>query len=309
MERTLRLTLALKMIVGFIAAYLIALAFKLDYSYTAGVIAVLSLALTKEAVLKAALARFSASLIGIGLGVLAFFLLGYQIYTLVIVVVILIALLYILRLEIGIVLALVLISQEYLGGEPTYALNALYILLIGMGVAILLNFYAPKPQKLIDTNELKIDKQMSDIFRKLSHDETVDFSPLKGAIEQAKKDLVLAKENRAMATVEKRMSYIGMRENQTLLLERVALILSSLQGSVYKDKLLGFLGEFINNIGKIDYATGLLSKLDKLHKDYEKLNLPQTRKEFEQRAELFHVLSETRAFLEAKIAYHHHYDQ
>ena len=147
MEKSLRITLLLKMIIGFTAAYLIGTLFNVNYSYTAGVITVLSLALTKEAVLKQALARFTASLIGIGLGVLFFFLLGYEIYVLIIVVILLTTILYALKLEIGIVLALVLISQEYLGGAPSYALNALFVLIIGVGVAIILNFYTPSDKK------------------------------------------------------------------------------------------------------------------------------------------------------------------
>lgn len=309
MEKTLRITLFLKMIVGFTAAYLLGLLFKIDYSYTAGVIAVLSLALTKEAVIQAALKRFSASLIGISVGALLFFLLGYEIYTLIIVVITLLVFLYILKLEIGAVLALVLISQEYLGAGPRFALNALYVLVIGMGIAILLNLYAPAPKKIIYTNELKIDKQISDVFLQLSRDEPVDFTPLKQAITLAKHDLILAKENRTFKDVEKRISYLGMRENQTLVLERVNAISQTINASVYKDKLLAYLAVFINNIGKIDNATRLLTLLDELHVDYEKLSLPTTRKEFEERAELFHILSELRAFLEAKIDYHHKYDE
>lgn len=308
MEKTLRITLVLKMITGFVAAYLLALLFKIDYSYTAGVIAVLSLALTKEAVIKQAIIRFSASLIGIGIGALTFFLLGYQIYALVIVVILLIVALYLLHFEVGIVLALVLISQEYLGGSPAYALNALYVLLVGMGIAILLNFYSPTPKKLIHTNMLKIDKQISDIFLQLSLEQNVDFANLKLAITKAKNDLILAKENRSIKDVEKRISYLGMREYQTLVLERINTILFSLPPSIHKEKLVTYLGTFVHHIGTIDYATDLLNRLDLLHQDYEKLPLPQTRKEFEERAELFHVLSEIRSFLEAKINYHQHYD-
>lgn len=308
MEKTLRITLLIKMIVGFVAAYLIAFAFDLNYSYTAGVIAVLSLALTKEAVLKMALKRSLASLIGIGLGVLFFYLLGYEIYTLIIVVFLLTIILYGLKLEVGIVLALVLISQEYLGASPSYALNAIYILLIGVVVAILLNLFSPTSVKRLYQNEILIDRQISDIFLLLSEEKYVNFDTLKHLIATAKNDLVLAKENRSIEDVEKRLSYIGMRENQVLTLERITKILSFIPASIPKDKLNVFLGQFVNNIGKIDYASDLLEKLDLLHQAYEQLELPKTRKEFEYRAELFHVLSELRSFLEAKIAYHNRYD-
>lgn len=308
MEKTLRITLLIKMIIGFTIAYLLGLAFSLEYSYTAGVITVLSLALTKEAVIVQALKRFGASLIGIGLGALIFFLLGYEIYSLVIVVIVLLSVLYLLKLEIGIVLALVLISQEYLGGNVSYSLNALFILLVGVGVAIILNLYSPTPKKIIYRNELKIDRQISDVFSSLSKQEIIDFTSLKSSILNAKHDLVLAKENRSFADVEKRISYIGMRENQTLVLERISHILANLNNTLHKQKICDYLGEFVNNIGRIDYATGLLAKLDDLHDYFELLPLPISRKEFEQRAELFHVLGEVRAFLEAKIDYHIKYD-
>lgn len=309
MEKTLRITLLIKMIVGFTVAYLIGVFFDLNYAYTAGVIAVLSLALTKEAVLKSALKRSLASFIGIGLGALFFWLFDYKIYTLIIIVILLTLILYSLKLEIGIVLALVLISQEYLGASPEYALNAIYILLIGVTVAIILNFYSPTPIKTLEKNEINIDSQISDIFAHLSKEESVDFSELKKLISVAKNDYILAKENRSFEDVEKRLSYIGMREYQVLVLERISGILVTLPTSIHKDKLNQFLAGFVNNIGKADYASNLLLRLETLHQEYEKLELPKTRKEFENRAELFHVLSELRSFLEAKIQYHHQYDK
>lgn len=297
------------MIIGFTVAYLIGVFFDLNYAYTAGVIAVLSLALTKEAVLKSALKRSLASFIGIGLGALFFWLFDYKIYTLIIIVILLTLILYSLKLEIGIVLALVLISQEYLGASPEYALNAIYILLIGVTVAIILNFYSPTPIKTLEKNEINIDSQISDIFAHLSKEESVDFSELKKLISVAKNDYILAKENRSFEDVEKRLSYIGMREYQVLVLERISGILVTLPTSIHKDKLNQFLAGFVNNIGKADYASNLLLRLETLHQEYEKLELPKTRKEFENRAELFHVLSELRSFLEAKIQYHHQYDK
>lgn len=309
MEKTLRITLLIKMIIGFTVAYLIGVFFDLNYAYTAGVIAVLSLALTKEAVLKSALKRSLASFIGIGLGALFFWLFDYKIYTLIIIVILLTLILYSLKLEIGIVLALVLISQEYLGASPEYALNAIYILLIGVTVAIILNFYSPTPIKTLEKNEINIDSQISDIFAHLSKEESVDFSELKKLISVAKNDYILAKENRSFEDVEKRLSYIGMREYQVLVLERISGILVTLPTSIHKDKLNQFLAGFVNNIGKSDYASNLLLRLETLHQEYEKLELPKTRKEFENRAELFHVLSELRSFLEAKIQYHHQYDK
>lgn len=309
MEKTLRITLLIKMIIGFTVAYLIGVFFGLNYAYTAGVIAVLSLALTKEAVLKSALKRSLASFIGIGLGALFFWLFDYKIYTLIIIVILLTLILYSLKLEIGIVLALVLISQEYLGASPEYALNAIYILLIGVTVAIILNFYSPTPIKTLEKNEINIDSQISDIFAHLSKEESVDFSELKKLISVAKNDYILAKENRSFEDVEKRLSYIGMREYQVLVLERISGILVTLPTSIHKDKLNQFLAGFVNNIGKADYASNLLLRLETLHQEYEKLELPKTRKEFENRAELFHVLSELRSFLEAKIQYHHQYDK
>lgn len=309
MEKTLRITLLIKMIIGFTVAYLIGVFFDLNYAYTAGVIAVLSLALTKEAVLKSALKRSLASFIGIGLGALFFWLFDYKIYTLIIIVILLTLILYSLKLEIGIVLALVLISQEYLGASPEYALNAIYILLIGVTVAIILNFYSPTPIKTLEKNEINIDSQISDIFAHLSKEESVDFSELKKLISVAKNDYILAKENRSFEDVEKRLSYIGMREYQVLVLERISGILVTLPTSIHKGKLNQFLAGFVNNIGKADYASNLLLRLETLHQEYEKLELPKTRKEFENRAELFHVLSELRSFLEAKIQYHHQYDK
>lgn len=309
MENFLRMTLALKMIGGFIVAYFIANLFNLDYSFTAGVIAVLSLALTKEAVIKQAIIRLSASLFGIGVSALAFFVLGYHLLTLILIVAIVIISLYIFKFEIGIVLALVLISQEYIGGDVSYALNAIYILLIGVGIALILNLYTPTPKKIIDQTQQRIDQEISLTFAALNRDKPHDFIPLKTMITHAQNDLALAKQNREMKDIQQRISYLGMREYQVLALERISTILNRLEPSIYKQKIIDFLGRFVNRIGTANFASEINEELTQLLVEYQQLPLPLTRPEFEHRAELFHVLNELEQFLAAKISFHQQFDQ
>ena len=99
MEKKLRLTLYLKMLAGFMVGFLIAYAFSLPYSYTAGVIAILHLWYSRETVFKAALTRLFASFIGLAVSALLFYLFGYTLWNLFLMVFTVLAVLYLLRLE------------------------------------------------------------------------------------------------------------------------------------------------------------------------------------------------------------------
>jgi hypothetical protein len=71
-----------KMTIGFIMGFLIAEAFSLDYVYTAGVIAVLSLEPTRKRSIEIGFIRIIDSLIALSLAYLIFYFMGFSIWSL-----------------------------------------------------------------------------------------------------------------------------------------------------------------------------------------------------------------------------------
>ena len=62
-----------------------------------------------------------------------------------------------------------------------FSLNAIYILLIGVVVALLLNLYMPRDNQII--NEIKkIDKTINSLIQMIPNKEKVDFSNIDNLI-------------------------------------------------------------------------------------------------------------------------------
>ncbi len=304
MERKLRLALAIKMLLGFIIAFLIAYLFKLPYSYTAGAIAVLHLWYSRENVFKTALIRLLASAIGLAVSALLFFLLGYNVYSLFLVILGVIVALYLAKIEFGTTIAVVLIGQQW-GDQTAWApLNAFFIMLIGTIPAILLNFFTFKKSKILPEQQRLLDSEIASIFNDIETLQNVNFTKLNRVLNDTKNSLQVALENYKIDNIMAALDYINMRAEQIKILERVIKTLNSLYDSPYKHKVLDYLLLFKGRIGVEDYASPLLIEHEKLLNVYRELPLPKTREEFEHRASLYGVLLEMKQLLLLKREYY-----
>lgn len=299
-----RLIIAAKMIVGFIVAVLIAELFQLEYTYTAGVIAVIGLDLTRRRSMQAAIVWLLDSLLAVGLASLLFFLLGYHFWVLIIFVAILVPLSFVLRLKDGVVIALVLISQIYFEQNLMFAFNAIYILLIGIVIAFVLNLFNPRSDSEINKSIEAIDLTIDEIIQDITLGEPVHFEHIKKMIKEVKDKLFLDLENHYFVQTSQREDYIKMRRGQLIVLERIAPILENVAPIPEKTIIIDYLKQFKGRIGTSNYAKGLREELARLLEYFKNSPLPADRASFENRAELFHVLLELDEFLDLKMKYH-----
>jgi len=201
-------------------------------------------------------------------------------------------------------IALVLISQVFLEQDLSYAFNALYILLIGIGVAFLLNLYIPKSDKTINKSIKEIDDNIDKLIQDIAQGEPVDFTHVKQLIKQAKEKLFIDLENHYYVQTNQREDYIKMRRGQLIVLERIAPILEAVAPIREKQIIIDFLNKFEGQIGITNKAKELREELQKLLQYFKDSPLPKTRDEFEHRAELYHVLLQLDEFLDLKMKYH-----
>ncbi len=304
MDRKLRFALAVKMLVGFIIAFLVAYLLKLPYSYTAGVIAILNLWYSRDTVLKTALIRLLSSVIGLGVSALLFLLFGYNIYNLFFMVLSVLVVLYLLKLEYGATIALVLIGQQWAEQTAWAPLNALFIMLIGTIPALALNFFTFRKSKVLIEQQTKLDQEIAKIFVDLEKLEHIDFTHLNHVLANTKKSLQIALDNYKIDNIMQAFSYINVRAEQIKILERIISDLEKLYDSPYKQKIIDYLSLFKDRIGQEDFASELLVKHEELLNTYRELPLPKTREEFEHRATLYGVLLEIKQFLILKADYH-----
>lgn len=298
-----KLVLLIKMTIGFIIGMLAAMLLNLPYFYTAGVIAVLSLEPTRKMSLDSGIKRIIDSIFGLGLSVLLFYIFGYEVWVLFVFVAFFIPLSFLLKIDKGIVVALVLVSQIYLEADISYAINALYILGIGILVAFLLNLYMPTNKKLV-FEILEIDQMINDIIQEIANDNLPNFNPATEKLYQAYQDINIELENINLPLTISRLKYVEMRIEQTAILKRINNILIEIPLINEKQIILTFLKEFDNKIGENNYASSLNKRLDEIFQYFRQTELPQNRDLFEQRAQLYYVLLEINQFLNLKLIYH-----
>lgn len=293
----------IKMIVGFAIGMLIAMLFKLPYFYTAGVIVILSLEATRKSSLEIGLKRVIASLLGLLLSVLLFYIFGFHIWVLFVFVAVFISLAFLLKIEQGIVVSLVLVSQIYLESNINFSLNALYILLIGIIVAFLLNLYMPVDPKIV-LEMSEIDHDLNTLIQEIAICNEVSFEPITNKLNTTYQNIKTELENMNLPLTVMRLKYVEMRFEQVNVLKRIKIILDSVPLIPEKTIILDFLKEFNNMIGYDNYAEPLSIRLREIFDYFRTTNLPENREVFEKRAQLYFVLLEIENFLNLKLIFH-----
>jgi len=299
-----RLIYAIKVVLAFMLGILAASFLGLGYAYTAGVIAVLGLEQSRRRSLRAAVSWLLDALLALGLASLLFHFLGFRFWVLIIFIAVLVPLSHIIGLQNGIVISLVLISQIYLEQDIAYALNALFVLLVGIGIAFSLNLYMPKFDREIDASITKIDVAIDEAIQDIASGETPRFPDIVNLVQQVREKLFLDIENHYFVQTSKRSNYLTMRNGQIHILERIAPLLAAIEPMPEKTVILDFVKTFKGKIGTPNFAQSLKHELDALFEYFRQSPLPDSRAEFEKRAQLYYVLRELENFLILKINYH-----
>ncbi len=306
----LALSLAIKMVLGFLVGYLLAELFTLKSSFTAGVITVLSMAFTREEVLKNALKRGVSSLIGLAFAYLIFLIPMPRIYAIIIIVVILLPALVFMKLEIGAVIALTLISHLYLAEAANLTktlLNSIYILIIGIGVALVLNLYNINVKKDVDAAKISVDDCFHHLATDVTNNVIPNFANVRKVHDQATKILEVAKRNGEVNYVKKHEEYLRIRRLHLRIIEKIIETNSNLSKSHHQEVVMAFVNDVLAATGNEEKIKLMGNKLTETYVYFENLPLPITRKEFEERAELFHILKELEAFINLEVNWYNKY--
>ena len=212
--------LMLKMVLGFIIGMFVAMIFKLPYFYTAGVVAVLSFEETKKASITASIKRILSTVLALSLSSLLFYLFSFDVWVLFLFVGLFIVLTFLFQVDKGIIVSLVLVSQIYLEKDINYALNAFYILLIGLGVAFLLNLYIPK-NKLLEEKINTIDSKINLIIQNIANSRPISFDEIDDLLKETYENIKIEIDNVNIPKSTSILKYVDMRIEQVSILKRV----------------------------------------------------------------------------------------
>ena len=140
-----------KLILATCLACLLAYFLNLSSAVSAGIIALLSLSDTRRSTLKLAHNRLFSMLLALAIGVLAFHLSGFHIWSLGLYLAFYVPLAYKMGWEIGITPSTVLVSHLLIqeSTSPDLLVNEFLLFAIGTGFALLVNLYMPSREEEI----------------------------------------------------------------------------------------------------------------------------------------------------------------
>ncbi|TCP29625.1 uncharacterized membrane protein YgaE (UPF0421/DUF939 family) [Scopulibacillus darangshiensis] len=283
----------------------------LNFYISAGIIAILCIKPTKKASLFSALQRFVACVLAMVFSVIFFHLLGYHPWTIMLVLLLFIPSIVKLRAQDAVGTSSVIILQLYSQGQTTWAIiwDQVGVIVIGIGVALLLNWYMPSLENQITRYRKKVEENFAIILKEFAtylRDgdsdwtgkeilETADI--LKEAKSLSLKDI----ENHPFQKKDSYHSYFIMRGEQFEILERLMPMIASLDRTYKQGRHISdFLDRLSQRVSPKNTADQFLEDLEAMRVEFRESPLPQDRQEFEIRSSLAHFVNEMEKYLELK---------
>ena len=306
---------AIKISVAAIAAILLAELVGLQFSVSAGIVAVLSVAFTKRETMQTAWSRFVAFAVALLIAAAGFNLIGYD------------------NIGFFVYLAVIIVVCQFMGWHSAMAMDSVLIshflslknmglealtneiglFVIGVGAGIAANIFLRKDVDYMQRMKQETDELMKRALHRMSlrimdpHMEGYDgscFEKLSRTIDDASALARLNYMNQLSKKDTDDIEYIAMREKQSDTLYEMFKHLSKI-GTV--PVTAGLLSEFFEKVSEQysmdNTVEGLLKDFGELDAKMKDMPLPADRCEFEDRARLFAVMRGLEEFLITKKDY------
>ncbi|MBP3887530.1 MAG: aromatic acid exporter family protein [Cellulosilyticum sp.] len=302
----------LKTAIGACLAMLIASSLEVKYSASAGIITILSIQNTRRESLQIAIRRLIATVVALFLGSCCFLALGFNAVSFAIYLLLFIPSAVKLKVTEGIVPASVLVThllgEGYIGGN--LIINELLLMVIGAGIALLVNLYMPSLEESLLKEKKKIEVEMYAIFIKMEQALKVEGYTLdiQNELKSVKEGLQVGM---AKATQYRNNSYIGKKSLYEKYFDmrfsqyKVMLYMQKHFERFYMVSKEAYkVADLTHQIalsvkGKVLVET-LLEQVEGLRAYFKESRLPTSRDEFENRAMLYQFLTDVEQFLDIK---------
>lgn len=281
---------------------------------SAGIITILCIKNTKVKSFEAAWTRFFACVLAMVFS--ACFFEGIAFHPVVIGLMLLVFIPTTVKLKVteGIVTSSVIILHIYSAGHVTLSLllNELCLIVVGIGIALLMNLYMPSADETLYRYQEEIEKNFRRIFEEVisylrSHKNDWDGKEITETarlLKEAKSLALKDAENHPTREENLFYHYFVIREKQFEILERLLPILTFVSYQTKQSHMVAdFLEELKDNIHPGNTAHFYLKKLYDMKVEFERMELPKTREEFETRAALFQFVREMEQYLIIKSSF------
>ncbi|MTB56867.1 aromatic acid exporter family protein [Streptococcus uberis] len=310
---------SIKMVLATILSIVIADYLGLHFATSSGIIALLSILDTRQSSLQIAKNRLIAFVIAFLIAIVTFSILGYDILAFSIYLMLTIPLLYWKNLESGLVPITVLVTHLMLEKSVSLSIvtNEFVLFLVGTSLALLLNSY-------MTTNDHKIQKYHSLIEKELKahlflleerlllkhQDDLMDnVKLLENLLEEALALVYRESANQLFQQTDYQIHYFEMRRRQCHLLREMVKISQNIWESQRETVLLAhFIHETASQLSEKNSAKTLIDDIHLLLETYRQRELPKTRSEFENRAQLFKLLQTLEDFIREKTEFYQRYN-
>ena len=279
----------IKTAVGAGLAIWIASLLDLEFATFAAIIVIMCIEKTKKKTLITMKDKFFASLLSLILGALLFEVLGYYPIVFSLFILLFVPILVRAHIQGGFVTSMVVVLHVYTVKDANWAmfLNELYIIFIGMGIALLVNSFMPNFKRDIEIFKKEIEQKfeiilfefsahLRDSMRNWDGKEILEVEDL---INQSKSIAIQDVENHLLRKQNKDYYYLEMREDQLELLKHMMKIVAIFSSSSLDVKQKEMFAEFLENLSRNvhsgDTTDISLNELEELNALIRKMELPK----------------------------------
>ena len=308
----------IKLILATCLACLVASFLDLSSAVSAGIIALLSLSDTRRSTLKLAHNRFFSMILALTIGVLAFQLLGFHLWSLGLYLALYIPIAYKMGLEIGITPSSVLVGhllvQESI--SLTLLINEFLLFAIGTGFALLVNLYMPSREEEISHYYTLVEEKLKNILLRFNYylsrgdgrNKAQLVDELDRLLEEALRLVYLDHSNHLFHQTDYHIHYFEMRQSQSRILRNMAQQINTCQLAASETLILAQLfSKIAGQLSQTNPASSLLDDIERFLEVFRNRSLPKTREEFETRATLLQLLREAKTFIQVKVDFYKKY--
>ena len=308
----------IKLILATCLACLVASFLDLSSAVSAGIIALLSLSDTRRSTLKLARNRLFSMILALTIGVLAFQLLGFHLWSLGLYLALYIPIAYKMGLEIGITPSSVLVGhllvQESI--SLTLLINEFLLFAIGTGFALLVNLYMPSREEEISHYYTLVEEKLKNILLRFNYylsrgdgrNKAQLVDELDSLLEEALRLVYLDHSNHLFHQTDYHIHYFEMRQSQSRILRNMAQQINTCQLAASETLILAQLfSKIAGQLSQTNPASSLLDDIERFLEVFRNRSLPKTREEFETRATLLQLLREAKTFIQVKVDFYKKY--
>ena len=309
-----------KLILATCLACLLAYFLNLSSAVSAGIIALLSLSDTRRSTLKLARNRLFSMLLALSIGVLAFHLTGFHIWSLGLYLALYVPLAYEMGWEIGITPSTVLVSHLLVqeSTSPDLLVNEFLLFAIGTGFALLVNLYMPSREEEIQHYHVLVEEKLKDILQRFKYylsrgdgrNRAQLVKELDTLLEDALRLVYLDHSDHLFHQTDYHIHYFEMRQRQSRILRNMAQQINTCHLAASESLILAQLfSKIAGQLSQTNPASDLLDEIERYLEVFRNRSLPKTREEFETRATLLQLLREAKAFIQVKVDFYKKYGQ